>query len=55
MNGQSELIESGFWEDTLLSKTLPAAAAAAAAARGLKADASQEINMEGNSFSLRGL
>lgn len=45
MNGPTEPIESGLWGDILLSKTLPAAA------RRLKADASWEINIEGNLFS----
>lgn len=50
MNGPTELIESGLWGDILLSKTLPAAAAA----RRLKTDASWEINIEGNLFSHEG-
>lgn len=53
MNGRTELIESGLGGDILLSKTLPAAAAAAARRRG--ADASQEINKEGNLFSHAGM
>lgn len=50
MNGPTELIESGLRGDILLSKTLPAAAAAA---RRLKANASWEINREGEFIFLR--
>lgn len=45
-------MEAGLRRDILpFLKTLPAAVAAAAAARRLKADSGWEINMEGNLFS----
>lgn len=51
MNGPTKLIESGLWGDIVLSKTLPTAAATA---RRLKANASWEINIEGEHTGMIG-